>query len=252
MAEKFEMNELFESMDIDQEQKVALTEAFETAVLKKTTEMLDEHVETLVNEKVEVLEEEYQEKVSLLEDSLDGYLDTVVEEFVAENAPSYEAQINEEKVKTLLEMFDNMTKVVGIDMLTINEAKELKESEDYDNSPLVVAEKEVQTLSDKVADMADKLVESRREADKFLKSGIIMESQEGLSVLEMAKFEKLAEMVTFERTADYVTKLETIKESILDARGEDFEEKETKLPGNAFKQPEAVNPEVAMDYSQYI
>ena len=43
---KFEA--LFESMDISEDQKVELQEAFEKAVLKKTTEMLDEHVETKV------------------------------------------------------------------------------------------------------------------------------------------------------------------------------------------------------------
>ena len=249
MAEKFEMNELFESMDIDQEQKVAFQEAFEKAVLKEATTLLDEHVEKMVNEKVEVLEEEYKEKITLLEDSLDGYLDTVVEEFIAENAPAYEVQIADEKAKTLLEMFDNMVKVVGVDMLTIQEAKEAKDTAEYDAS----AEAQVEKLTEKVADMADKLVEAKREADKYLKAGIINETKEGLTVLEASKFEKLAEMVSFERTPEYLEKIETIKESIIDSRSEDFvEDKDAQLPSNAFKQPEGVNVKDAMDFSKYL
>lgn len=243
------MNELFESMDIDKEQKVALQEAFDKAVLKEATSLLDEHVEKMVNEKVEVLEEEYKEKITLLEDSLDGYLDTVVEEFIAENAPAYEAQISDEKAKTLLEMFDNMVKVVGVDMLTINEAKAEKDAAEYDAS----AEAQVAKLTDKVADMADKLVEAKREADKYLQAGIINEAKEGLTVLEASKFEKLAEMVAFERSSEYLEKIETIKESIIDSRSEDFvEEKEAKLPGDAFKAPAGVDAKEAMDFSKYL
>ncbi len=243
------INEMFESMDVDQEQKIALSEAFDKAVLVKTTSLLDEHVETKLQEKVEVIEEEYKEKIELLESSLDGYLDTVVSEFISENAPMYEAQINDEKAKTLLEMFDNMVQIVGVDMLTINEGKIDRDSEEYEAS----SENQLAVLENKLADMVDKLVESNRSADKYLQAGIIAETKEGLSLLESDKFEKLAELVLFERTAEYLEKLELIKEAILDSRGVTFEEpKAGKLPGNAFRQPEEVDVKSATDFSKYI
>ena len=247
------MNELFESMNIDKEKQVALAEAFDKAVIKKSTELMEEVVEKQVEEKVETIKEEYNEKVSLLEDSLDGYLDTVVEEFVQENAPSYEAQINDEKAKTLLEMFDQMVKVVGMDMLEIQEAKSARDQEMLESSDLYIAEEKVENLSEKVEDLNNRLVESRREADKFLKSGLINELKEGLTILEGEKFEKLADLVPFERSSSYMDKLETLKESIMSSRGEDFDVKadETKLPGNAFKQPQ-VDVATATDYSKYI
>ncbi len=251
MENKVKYEDMFESMDIKQEEKVALQEAFDTAVLKKTTDLLDEHVETKVAEKVEVLEEEYSEKVTLLEDSLDGYLDTVVEEFIAENAVSYEAQIDDEKSKSLLELFDNMVKVVGVDMLTINESKEDRDEAEKEAS----AEVQVEKLTEKIAEMADKLVETKREADKYLQAGTIAEMQEGLSILESEKFEKLAEMATFDRSAAYLAKLETIKESIIDSRSADFEQEVgfgKALPTTAFKQPEAVDVKSATDFSKYI
>jgi hypothetical protein len=246
------MEKMFESMNITEDQKVALQEEFDKAVLKKTTEMIDEHVESLVEEKVEVLEEEYKEKVTLLEDSLDGYLDTVVEEFIEENAPMYEAQISDEKAQTLLEMFDQMVKVVGVDMLTISESKVDRDAEEYENTAVA----RVDVLESKIADMADRLVESNREAEKYLQAGIIAETKEGLSLLESDKFEKLAEMVPFEKSGSYLEKLETIKETIIASRGEDFE-MNTKLPAGtlpkaAFRQPDVVDADAAQDFSKYI
>ena len=117
------MNELFESLDINDDKKTQLTEAYDKAVLAKSIELMEEHVEEKVNEAKVVLEEEFAEKVEVLEDTLDGYMTSVVEEFVAENAPSYEAQITDEKSKKLLEMFDAMLTVAGVTLSDINEAR---------------------------------------------------------------------------------------------------------------------------------
>jgi len=240
-----EINELFESMNIEKDQKLALQESFDKAVLKKTTELLDEHVDAKVAEKVEILESEYKEKVEGLTESLDGYLDTVVEDFVADNAPMYEAQIADEKAATLLEMFDKMATVAGVDMLTIQEAKKDEDAE-------ADLEAKLEESNDKVSEMAEKLVEAKREADKYLAAGLMAEVAKGLTVLETAKFEKLSEMVAFDRSAAYLEKLETIKESILDNRAEDFVAEKAELPAGAFKHPEKVDAASAMDFSRYV
>jgi len=244
---------LFESMDIEKEQKIALQEAFDLAVIKKSTELMEDVVEKQVEEKVELIKEEYDEKVLMLEDSLDGYLDTVVEEFIEENAPSYEAQIQDEKAKTLLEMFDQMVKVVGMDLVEIQESKTIRDQEMFESTDLYVAEEKVDTLTDRVEDLNNRLVEARREADKYLKSGLINELKDGLSILEGEKFEKLADLIPFERTSMYMEKLEALKESIMSTRSDDFEvaPKELKLPGDAFKQPN-VDIASATDFSKYV
>ena len=232
------MENLFEGLEIATDKKEELTEAFEKAVLTKTTEMLDEAVEEMVNEKVQVIEEEYNEKVSLLEDSLDGYLDTVVEEFIAENEPVLEAEIDQAKAATLLEMFDKMAKVVGIDIMTIAEAKDESSSE-----------ARVEVLEAKLSEMADKLVDSRREADEYLKAGLVAEMSEGLSMLESEKFKKLAELTAFDRSEKYLSKLETIKESLIGTRADDFAD-EVKLPSGAFRASEV---EVSVtDFAKYV
>ncbi len=243
---------MFESMAIDSEQKIALQESFDKAVMQKTTDMLESYVEEKVNSRVEILEEEYSEKISLLEDSLDGYLSTVVEDFYIKNAPSYDSQISEEKVKTLLEMFDKIIKVAGVEMTDILEAKEIKDRDDLESTPLYIAEERVEDLSEKLTTTTNKLIEARREADKYLQSGLVNEMKEDLTILEGEKFEKLASLVPFERSASYMSKLETLKETIVGSRVEDFTKiGETPLPRNAFR-PVAVDAKQAMDFSKYV
>jgi hypothetical protein len=243
------MEQLFESLDIDlnEETKTKLAEAFDKAVMSKTVELMDEHVETKVNEAKEVLEEEYQEKIENLEDSLDGYLQSLVEEFIQENQPVYESQINEEKTKTLLEMFDAMLKVAGVQMLDINEAH----SEYHDEND---ASAKLDRLEEKYNDISEKLVETRREADEFLKGGVILEMKQGLSMLEAEKFAKLAEMVTFSRDEAFVNSLETIKESIIEQRTEENKMDESfdgKLPETAYVEKK-VDVKAATNFGQYI
>jgi len=243
------MEQLFESLDIDinEETQSKLTEAFDKAVMAKTVELMEEHVEVRVNEEKEKLEEEYQEKVEDLENSLDGYLQSVVEEFVEENKPVYESQIQEEKVKTLLEMFDSMLKVAGVTMLDINESH----SDYHDEND---ASAKLSRLEEKYNELSDKLMESRKEADKYLKSGVILEMKEGLSLLEGEKFEKLAEMVTFTKDESFVNSLETIKESIIDSRKEEDKMDESftgKLPENAYTEKK-VDVKAATDFSRFV
>ena len=143
-----------------------------------------------------------------------------------------------------------MVKVAGVDMLSIQEAKQEKEEAEYEAS----AEAQVGKLTDKISEMADKLVDAKREADKYLQAGTIMEHKEGLTILEAEKFEKLAMMIPFERSAKYLEDLETIKESIIDARGDGFEEKEEvgKLPSSAFRQAEQPDAKAVFDFGKYV
>jgi hypothetical protein len=107
-------------------------------------------------------------------------------------------------------------------------------------------------MEDKLANMADKLVESKREANKYLKAGVIMEMSKDLSVLEGAKFEKLAEMVEFSRDEKFTAKLDVIKESIIDQRAEAFKQGEIALPSDAFKHGKQVDTKSAMAFDKYI
>jgi len=244
------MNELFESLDINEDMKANLSEAFDKAVLTKSVEMMDEHVETKVEEAKTLLEAEYVEKVDALEDTLDGYMTSVVEEFVNEQKSSYEAEIVDEKAKKILEMFDSLLTVAGVTLTDIQEAKSERDIAEDENS----LENQVARLDKRLSEKEADLHEARKESDKFLKAGFIAESKKGLTLVEGEKFEKLAEMVTFERSESYASHLDTIKESIIDGRSESFVESvesNNALPSKAFK-PQEVDVAVAMDFSKYV
>ena len=247
------MNELFESLEINDEMKAQLSESFDKAVMAKSVEMMDEHVETKVAEKAELLEEEYAEKVENLEDTLDGYMTSVVEEFVAQNAPMYEAEILDEKAKKLLEMFDAMMVIGGVTLTDISEARSERDiKEDADS-----IENQLDRATSRLAEKESDLAEARRESDKYLKAGIIAETAKGLTLVESDKFEKLSEMITFERSEGYVSALETLKESIVDSRSETFVSVDESiatgdaLPKSAYKS-EVVDVKAATDFSQYV
>ncbi len=247
--EKLVLEPMFEAMSIEQDKKVELQESFDKAVLVKTTDLMESYVEEQINEKEEILKEEYAEKVVMLESSLDGYLDTVVEEFIAENAPSYEAQIEDEKTKSLLEAFDTMVRLTGVQMLTIQDEKQTLDEAALEET----AGFKVDTLEVKVSELADRLVEAKRESDKYLQAGLLNEMKEGLSMLEGEKFEKIANLVPFDRSASYLDKLETLKESIVDARSEEIVvDKDAALPQAAFRQDTKVDIAAALDFNKYV
>ncbi|MCD6435677.1 MAG: hypothetical protein J7L15_04755 [Clostridiales bacterium] len=249
MEKELVLEPMFEAMSIDQDKKVELQESFDKAVLVKTTAMMETYVEEQINEKEEILKEEYAEKVVMLESSLDGYLDTVVEEFITENAPSYEAQINDEKTKSLLEAFDTMVKLTGVQMLTIQDDKQTLDEAAFEET----AGYRVDTLEEKVSELADRLVESKRTADKYLQAGLLNEMKAGLSMLEGEKFEKIANLVPFDQSASYLDKLNTLKESIIDSRSEEIKvELDTALPQAAFRQDTKVDVASALDFNKYI
>lgn len=243
------MNELFESLNIDDKTKAELTEAFDKAVMAKSVELMESHVQEKIEEARVELEEEYKEKVEDLEETLDGYLTSVVEEFVTENEIKHEKIIEEAKVEKLLEAFDVMLKVTGVEMLEIQEAKSEKEILEDENS----LENKLARLEDKLTEKEHDLIESRKEAEQYLKTGIIAEISEGLTITEKEKFETLAEMIEFSKDEKYVNALETIKENLIDNRAEGFNESTAgnTLPEAAYKSEE-VDVKAAIDFSKYV
>jgi len=243
------MTNLFESLDITDEMKKDLNESFDKAVMAKTMEMLDEHVEKELSVKEEILKEEFDEKISDLEDTLDGYMDSISEEFIAANESQYDNEISEEKVKTLLEMFDAMLKVAGVTMEDIHEAKDERD-EELDEASI---ENQLELAKARLSDKESELHEAKREAQGYLKAGVIAELSEELTIIEKSKFEKLAEMATFSQDSTYIENLEMIKESIVDARSEESTDiKESyKLPSDAYA-PKKVDMTQALDFDKYL
>ena len=200
-----------------------VTKVLEEALAEKDKEMetkiaeventADSYVNEAIEKEIAELEEKTEEfvikKIGELSESLDSFLGKVVEEFITETKSKLDESLKSAKADMIIESYEAMLTAGSLDLMKIAEAKDessvefkLRESiEKYD--ALMVENLELQ-----------------KEKTKLIKTGIILEMKEGLSIVESKKFENLAEMVPFSQDGGFVKKLELIKESISGVRSE--------------------------------
>lgn len=220
------LSALFESLDekvFTPELKKALEAQFNEAVETKAESIaeakIEEEIDSL-NEKaeqhVEFLNKKADEYIAMKQaemvESLDKYLERVVDKFVAEAKDLLAESIKSEKADMIIEAFDAMLVATGVQVAQIVEAKD---------------ETAIETKLAESTAKYDALVEENialsEENKKLIKMGVISELKEGLSLVEAEKFEKLAELVEFSKSGEFLTKLTTIKESVkgtADIKGE--------------------------------
>ncbi len=207
------MNELFESLDekiFTADLKESLETSFNEAVELKVTELaeakiseLTEKSEAHIDELTEKAEEFAEiQKTEMLE-SIDGFLERVVEEFVQDHTEALAESVKNEKSDAIIESMDAMLTLTGMDIAKITEAKDASE----DATKLAESIEKYDTL-------VTENIELGKENANLLKMGVISEAKEGLSIVESEKFEKLANLVEFTKDDAYAEKLDTIKESV--------------------------------------
>ena len=211
------LEKLFESLDekvFTPELKKALEAQFNEAVETKAESIaeakIEEEIDSL-NEKaeqhVEFLNKKAEDYIEMKQaemvESLDKYLERVVDKFVAEAKDLLAESVKSEKADMIIEAFDAMLVATGVQVAKIVEAKD---------------ETAVETKLAENTAKYDALVEENialsEENKKLIKMGVISELKEGLSLVEAEKFEKLAELVEFSKSGEFLTKLTTIKESV--------------------------------------
>lgn len=211
------LEKLFESLDekvFTADLKEALTAQFNDAVEAKANMIAESRIEEEIdslNEKsekhIEFLNQKADEYLEMkkaeMVESLDKYLDRVVEEFVSESKTSLEESIKNEKADMIIEAFDAMLVATGVEVSKIVEAK--------DDSAV---EAKLQENIEKYDNLIEENIALKEENEKLLKMGIISEMKEDLSIVEAEKFEKLASIIEFSKDAVYAEKLETLKNSI--------------------------------------
>lgn len=211
------LDKIFESLDekvFTPELKVALAAQFNEAVETKAASIaearLEEEIDSL-NEKseqhIEFLNkkaEEYVEmKQSEMVESLDKYLERIVDEFVADAKDSLAESLKSEKADMIIEAFDAMLVATGIQVANIVEAK---------NDTAI--EKKLEESITKYDALVEENIALSEENKKLIKMGVISELKEGLSLVEAEKFERLADLVEFTKSEEFLVKLTTIKESV--------------------------------------
>jgi len=194
------MNQIFESLDLSEEVKSDLQEAFDAAVLVEALE--------LAKSKEEAYEEymytQLQESRAELEEKLDEYLDRIVEEFVTENTFAIEEAVNKETYESIVEGFGAVLVSAGVDIARIAKAKEVTEST-------------VDVSSDTVDALMEEVLELKAKNAELLKTGLVKESMENMTEMQKDKFLRLATVLDFNAKSPelFINKLDTIAEAVI-------------------------------------
>ena len=203
----------FSGSDLSEEFKAQATEIFETAVVSAVNMKLAEMAEQA--------EEEHAEEIKSIEEGLttkiDEYLDYVVEQWMEENKLAVESGLRSEVTENFLSGLRNLFAENWID---IPEEK------------VEVVEElagEVEHLTASLDEEMQKNIELKKQVEKFEREIAFVDVSEGLTEMQIAKFESLAEAVDYEDAESYKERLETIRSSFFESRSQDVTEGRTTL-----------------------
>jgi len=206
------MKQILESLDIAEEIKEELSESFEAAILVEAVKL----AESKEAEYEEYMVAQMTEMKADLEDTIDAYLEKVVEQFVEDNTFAIDESVKSEKYDAVLEGFNSLMVATGVEIAQIAEAKEEIEEE----------------IDESATEMADRLMEENMELKEknaeLLKTGLVKESAEDMTAVQRDRFLKLARVVEFDASApvDFIEKMDTLVESV---KGEKVAEKAQKV-----------------------
>ena len=254
------LEKLFESLDenvFTPALKDELTATFNEAVEKKAKVIADDEIQTRlaeINEKadsyksylqneqkqyIEKINEKAEEYTDLYKEELlsklDQYLSVIAENFVKDANESLKSNLNEHKMKALDGLFTSMCRVTGVDALGI-----IKESKRLVNDKGESLTKQVNSLTESIFKLNDKIKKQKSTINELLKMGVISQIGEGLTLIQRDKFERLAESIAFTNDKKYVRQLEQLRDTVKGVSEEKrvSESKETKL---SFNRPTALN-----------
>jgi len=203
----------FSGSDLSEEFKAQATEIFETAVVSAVNMKLAEIAEQA--------EEEHAEEMQRIEEGLttkiDEYLDYVVEQWMQENKLAVESGLRSEVTENFLSGLRNLFAENWIDIP--EEKVEVVEE----------LASEVEQLTATLDEQMQKNIELKKQVEKFEREIAFVDVSEGLTEMQIAKFESLAEAVDYEDAESYKQKLETIRTSFFESRSEEVTESRTTL-----------------------
>jgi hypothetical protein len=209
---KEDIDAIFSGEDLSEEFKSNARAIFEAAVLTKVSEQM----ETLEEEYQQKLEEEIQTINENIVSKVDEYLDYVITEWMEENQLAIDSgirsEIAEDFMKGLKDLFTEHYIEVPEDKVDV-----------------------VEELASKVTELETELdksitenVELSKEITSYKKTTILGEVSEGLTEVQIAKLQSLAENIEFVSEEDYKEKVSLTKKKYFEGLTEETEVPSTK------------------------
>lgn len=201
---KEDIDALVNGEDLSEEFKEKAATIFEAAVMnrvKSEIARIEEEYNTKLQEATEQVKEGLVEQV-------DGYLDYVVEQWIAQNEIALEHGIKTEIVESFIGGMKTLFEEHYIDV----------PEEKYD----LVAEMEqaIGQLEAKLDEQVAANVEMKKSISEMQRVEIIGQASEGLTDTEVEKFNGLAEELSFEDSESFAKKVQTIRENYFNTKAQ--------------------------------
>lgn len=196
-AVKESVEEMFEGQDLSEEFKERASVVFESVV----NSTINEELERLEEEFDERLEEQTTIAVNELIENVDMYLDNVVETWMEENEVAIESGIKTEMAESFMAGLFNLYTEHNINVP--------EESEDV----LEEMSKTIDELEGRLDETINENIEMSRELEEAYKSDVYDEVCEGLTETQAEKLVKLSEAIDFEDRETFEEKVNIIKEN---------------------------------------
>lgn len=228
---KEDIDALLNGEELSEEFRTKAETIFEAAVttrVKAELARIEEGYEVKLAEQVEQIKEGLVEQV-------DGYLDYVVEQWIAQNEIALEHGMKSE----IMEGF-----VAGMKSLFEEHYIDIPE-EKFD--VLASMEEQVEQLSAKLDEQVAANVELNKTVGEMKRATIVAEAAEGLTDTEVEKFNGLAEELSFEDAESFAKKVQTIRENYFNTKAQaDVESVVTDTPVETLtEEVKKVDPQMA-------
>ena len=192
-----DMSALFSGETLSEEFKTKATTIFEAAVMTRAVAV----AESLEKEILEAAEAAIEETRADLEEKVEGYLNFVVEQWVADNTVAIESGLRSEVVEGFIS---------GLKNLFVEHYVDVPEDK---VDVLAAQEEKINELTDKVNEAVNANIELTKKLNESKKKEILSTVCEGLTATQAEKVKALAEGVEFTAEGDYSKKLKVIRES---------------------------------------
>jgi len=201
------MKDLLESLEMSEEVKTSIAEAFDKQVQESSEAKIQEALEVQKEELIKLGEAFAKEHKEELKETTDLYLSELSEEVTKAQEPMLEAEVAKAKYSALVEGITAIVEAAGIDILAL-------ESKDSEKEAL--QEAEIKETTAKVDSLIKENADLRAQVSNLSKAGLLKELQEGMTETQKDSFMKLSENVEFvlSESAAFVASLTEIKESL--------------------------------------